>query len=236
MLTFVYGSHTCQPGEVELLAYNRQRIQSPRGGDMLERITLQVVVDQLQTGIAANVAGYRAFERNSQINQAGFLDDNGQRTMVWLDGDQSVSGLRILQPPSVIPQDEVEFATHLSIPITVQMDRTVAGGDQILDYEESFTFEDEGPTRVVPVETDTGPLEFYETCKFPPRFITQAGFAVGRDAPPIPNPPRIDATIVQRIRGRVSPVKQGRTHIGYRIEWRYVFVVQEELDFLPQLR
>jgi hypothetical protein len=236
-MRFVYGNFTFEENEVALLGWFRERIPGPRGGDMVERVTLQVMVDQLQTGAAANVARFRQFDQYSaNLQQCGFVDEAGNKTMVWLDPSTSLSGLRLLQPPSIVPQDEVEFATHLSIPIGFQMDSLLAGGDQILDYEESITFEDEGPTRIVPVETDTGDLEFYQTCAKPARFITQAGFAVGRDAPPAPNGPRIDAVMIQRVRGRVTPVKQGLRFIGYRIEWRYVFVVQEELDFLPLLR
>ena len=236
-MRFVYQNYLFEEGEVALLGYFRERIPGPRGSDLTERITLQVMVDQLRDGPAANVARFRDFDQWSvKLTRCGFVDNSNNPTMVWLDAANSISGLRLIQPPSVVPQDQVEFATHLSIPITIQMEKFVVGAEEIMDYEESFTFDDEGPPRVVPIETDTGDLEFFETCKKPARFITQAGFAVGRSAPPIPNPPRIDATIIQRIRGRVSPVRVGRLFVGYRIEWRYVFCVQEELDFLPMVR
>lgn len=226
-----------EQNEVECLGFIRRRNPSARGGDFSETRTLQILIDQTLTGVAANSARWRGLDRYVNISKCGFLDDTGEQTPIWLDGGQSLSGIRMVNPLSWTPRSPVEFATMLSMMMTFEAEYPVNGSDQILEYEDSLYFEDEGDKRIVGVETDTGPVEFFETCQQPKRYLTQSGYCVARDAYPIHNSPLLaNVPMIQRGLGRVTPVKRGRAHIGYRCDWRYVFVVGSYGNWFPQLR
>lgn len=224
--------------EVECIGLFDQLVTNERGEPFYTTRRLQVVVDQTITGVQANANRFQAIRNQvaAGVTSVGFNDVNGTPLPpLTIYAGQTISGIRVMNPPSWTPRTPVEMATHMSILLTFEADYEITGGSQIMAYEDTFTFEDEGDQRIVPLETDTGPVEFFTVCQQPVRYLTQSGFIVGRDAYPLRNAV-LSYPTVRRTLTRKSPGKLGNRYMGYLVAWQYTYVVPSVDEWYPVLR
>lgn len=238
MIYFQLGSIALLPGETECLGFVKRIVYSDRGEPIHETRTLQIVIDQIATGVGLNAARMRQLEAITNIDRCGFADESVGQLPIWLNASESLSGIRIINPISWTPRSEVEFATHLTMYMSFEADYPLRGNpSEIMEYEETLTFEDDGPQKVTAIETDTGNFETFVVSQKPKRYLIQQGFAAARSTYPLRNDPLIRlGTIIKRSLSRGTPIRNGNQLLGYRVAWRYVFLVKDAEEWFPRLR
>lgn len=241
MLQFKIGNFALEPGEVECIGFPSRLIMSARNEPVQITRQLAVVIDQTVTGIMPNSARWNQIEAACvNFESVGFYDtESGQATPIFLSSAASLSGVRVMQPISWSPRTPVEMATHMTIALVFEADYPLPSGAaaEILDYDETITDEDDGPQRVVALETDTGPTEVFVTVQQPRRFVIQQGYIVTRSTYALPNAPLLAGMPqLQRMNMKGTPTRSGNQYLGYRVAWRYVFLVQDFGNWFPRLR
>lgn len=237
MFYFKLGGISLEPGETECLGFIRRRVYSDRQEPLYETRILTVVIDQTLTGVKANSDRWKALDNVKSPLSVGFYDTVDGQTPIWLSTDQSLSGIRMTTPLSWTPRSQVEFATHLTMYMSFEADYPLDGASEIMEYEETVTFEDAGPVKIQSLEMDTGPPEIFVTSQQPHRYVIQSGSFVTRSTYGLANPPMFsNFPIIERQLPKGSPRKLGSSWIGYRVAWRYVFLVQDAGNWFPRLR
>jgi hypothetical protein len=233
-----HGSVTSNDGEFGLRGYSRDIVRNERGEASFERRTLSVFYEIIADGQAAIHDRQSAISAGMQSDatQSGFLHNDGTRSSIYLP-EGSRTGVQVRIAPSLEPLNGADYATGHMGGFSVSAEYAVAGGSGLLDYQETLTIEgDSGPLKAV-IITDTGRPFLVTTANFTPVTAVQSGYAVGRDALPVPNAPIFSGPNFigpAKTISKTSPTPLGNGATGYRIAWTYRWIFTDgPVDGLP---
>lgn len=236
-----HGTYQHPDGEAVPLAFDRRTTVSPRGSVATEVTTMVAGIDVFAadyTALSARLAELEGFYAYG-ISQAGFRYSDGTQSKLWLatNPSLSLSAVNLIQKPSFTAQDSTEHVNHASMTAQWQLENLIPNADELLDFQETVTFDDEGATgqRYSPIVTDTGPVELAILAQRTPQVITQAGYAVGRTGYPLGYlNPLFSLPMTRRVVSYNGGRSRGLRAIGYRIDWIYVYVAGDPQSGLPR--
>lgn len=227
-MIFRYGSSYSHPDHECLVTFfGGQTIYNPRGRPQFLRKRMAVEGEIIATGPAAISARMSEIAAAYAVDggTAELLTSGGASTHYVLSSLGSVSGVRVVQPPSFSQQDgKAHMATGLPFSIVLEADYLIGDGDGLVSYSETIAYVGDGGPRHVILELDSGsPIEQFVSTHTPVT-ILQSGEAVGILSYPAPNPPLFPDSL-DRPDGiqisRSAPRLDGATHVDWPVRWQY---------------
>lgn len=222
-----YGSYTFPAGLVDVSLTKTAR-RSPRGTPQTELWRMTLSGTLIADGQAAcNTAAQQLEQAFAFDNQtlAVHLGD-GTQSVHKLSPDNSISGVRIVQPPSFPTGRDAELATGRSFTLTAEAEYIHAQADGYKSWQESISVRGDGGPEYSLRKVHTGPPQLHQIHAQTPVFVTQQGSAVGFLTYPLAPPPinwgvRLGS---QTIGEKASPQFRGALYTDFPIRWSYQFV------------
>lgn len=232
-----YGSHRHPNAEVEIKSTGKRAMISPRGDVYAYELFANLAMTlRNSSGADSLVTQATELERVYSVqNQRATLYTNSGKVAFRLDPTRSLNGLQIrsLVYPDV---SGAAMVTTLKAEITLSMQEEVAGGPDLLDFEETVEFSG-GLPKVVYLPTSQGPSVRQTTRKRTPYVAVQRGMAVGKRARP--TPPRLlfpGADILDYRIGKASPsrLRQG-VYREFSVQWSVTYMSNDVLNAEPTI-
>jgi hypothetical protein len=151
-----------------------------------------------------------------------YLDDQSTLTSHYLVSSESLGGTRITDL-SYPKGAGAEYSTYRSWAFTLEAAFAPIGfGGNLLEFEETLTFEGDGGPRTVWLETAVGlPVE-QQVSQFTTYKATQSGSAVQLGSPPLVPPPIWPDMEIRPARRLPKATKSGGS-LQYTSQWSYSF-------------
>lgn len=219
-----YGNFRHEPGEVE---YSRTVTTDFDAIDrpliIRERWDLQGWI--VGTSTADVQAKYRRLAAAYSIeNQSIGMWNGGNPTDVYLDRRNTISGVKVIQRPSLPDNRNAAYVTFLPYAITLEAELAANGNaNMMVEFEESLEFEGGGPAYGHIETLDTLPIKQRRRAATVYRAV-QRGRAVALRSRPLVPAPLWPSELMERPRiSKPSPRRRGNDVIFWPIEWSYVF-------------
>lgn len=152
-----------------------------------------------------------------------------------LRNNGSISGVRLIKPPSFPKGDGAEFATGRTYEIIAQAEYELNAPTGLSDYSETVSYGGGGPAFGM-VTCISGPPVKIVMAESVPYTATQTGYAVGRLGYPFPNAPIWpDALANAGTIEKASPKRNGFSFRDWRVSWNYSFTSAVPLVADPAL-
>lgn len=225
-MIFRYASYNHPDNECMVTFFGASTIYNARGRPQLLRKRMVIEGEIIAAGPTA--ISDRMVEINDAYIVSGgsalLLSDEGG-TAYSLPSSGSISGVRVVQPPSFIQQEgKAHMATGLPFSVVLEADYQINDGDTLVSYEETITHVGNGGPRRVTLELDSGqPIEQIVS-SFTPVTVIQAGEAVGSLSYPNVNQPIFPSQVDLPDGLQIStsaPRLDGNTYVDWPIRWAY---------------
>lgn len=227
-MLYRHGSFTSEDGEWSLRGFVATRVRNARNRPQYERRVLSTsfcIVRDGQADIKSRFDAIYQGLRQDGVN-SGFLHDGGQPSLLYLPNAGSVSGVQVVQLPSIEARNGADYATGLEGSFSVQADYTTSEDSNVLDYRESVTTQGSGLGLKSLIVTDTGQPLIVQTSAYSHCRATQSGYLVTSGAWGIPNPPIWSDLLVNPSSAVTyeAPTFNGNELTGFRVAWNYEFI------------
>ena len=234
-MIFSYGNYIHAANEVEH-AFRQVALLDQRGNRRGFRTRLELK-GILQGTSQADLDAKAILLQNAYAQNGNdailFQDDGTTQTHVRIISGETLTGVRVVQPPSFQGKSGAEFATIREYTIVLEAD--FFGDSDILSFEETVTIQGTGGPRFAYLETlKTRPVRQVVN-DFTLVRMTQSGSAVGYlkyPFAPAPLWPSLE-DLGQRTFIRRAPKQQGRKFTDYAVSWTYKFTSDVKQDALP---
>ncbi len=233
-MIFQYGSYSHEDNEVSTV-FRQSALFDQRGErrGLRKRLELKGVLlgtsqADLTTKMNALEAAYLIDAQNARL-----LLNNGAVSHHSIVSSQSLTGVRVVQPPSFQPGDGAEYTLLRTYSIVLEAD--FLGSSTILNFEEAVTIQGTGGQRFAYLETlNTLPVRQVVN-SFTLVRMTQSGSAVGLQSYPFAPSPLWPALedLGQRTFIRRSPRRNLNGFTDFPISWTYKFTSDVGQDALP---
>lgn len=166
------------------------------------------------------------------------LDSDGSTVVQSLTSAGTVSGTKVIQPPSFPNEMPADLSTFCSYEIVVEAEVS-ATNNAYESWEESLDFVGTGGPRFVLIECRTGSPQAQRVSERTPCRVIQSGSAVGyraRPTPPGPIWPQWEQVAERRIRPmapKLTGTGANRRYESYGIAWSYTFESPSVLSGFP---
>jgi len=234
-MIFKYRNYTHDNNEVEVV-FRQSALFDQRGNrrGLRKRLELKGVLHgtsqaNLTTKLNALDAAYTVNGGDAVL----FLDDGTTQTHHKLISSGTLTGVRVVQPPSFAPGDGAEYSTFRSYTIVLEAD--FIGDSNILSSEEAVTIVGTGGPRFAYLETLVTSAVRQQVNKFTLVRMTQSGLAKGYLSYPfVPAPiwPALEDVDQRSIVTR-SPKDQGLIFTDFPISWTYKFTSDVAQSGIP---
>ena len=166
--------------------------------------------------------------------RARFLLDDGTTEGHVLSGADSVSGLRVITPPSFPGGKGAEFATKRFYSLALQAEFVLTPGTQVVQFSESVSFKG-GGAHIVGINLLDGPPAFQQTHNQTFTTVTQSGQVVGQSTWLAPQPPLDPDNEVPsaRVVQYDSPKYENGQFVKFRTAWSYTFLNANRNQYPP---
>jgi hypothetical protein len=220
--------------------FGQSKLYNPRGRAQILRKRMVVEGEIIATTTAIDTRMQEIIAIfSADGGSASFVRSNGAVTAYNLPSTGSISGVRVVQPPSFIQQEgKAHMTTGLPFTVVLEADYPILDGFSLVSYSESITRIGQGGPRRVTVELDSGaPLEQIVSNQTPITIIQQ-GEAVGELIYPTENPPIFPSQIdlpdgYQLSQG--APRLDGQTYVDWPIRWAYRMTLTTATTIPPPL-
>jgi len=240
---FRYGNFVHPQGEVAFEGMSSNAIRSPRNQPLVIRKTLACSLEIVGADqVAINnrlILLQQAYASEGKAHIAGFYLDNGQRTQIEINGNQSETGLIVSSFPTPQAVDGSDFSTHLKVGFTITADFVPFNAAELVDYGESLSFEGTAGPRTVWQVTDTGEPRQWTLAQKTTQKVVQSGFAVGRTGYPTANARKYSDVFLNAESAGTSydtPQLNGAAYRLYRVNWQYRYEAGAASSGLPLIR
>lgn len=223
-----YGGFSFTDNEAMVTFWGQQVEFDSRGRPRRLRRRMNIegeIIATTPAGIDTRVAAIQtAFEVGGQ--DAGLYIPPSTLTHIALSNSNSVSGVRIVQPPSFNMRDGMaHFATGLPFSIALEAEYLLTqSGDSLVNYQETITYTGDGGPRRMVIEVVEGPPVTQTTTEQTPIVIEQSGSATGILDYPDVNPPLV-AALLDRPDGiqvsRDVPRMENGIYTEFTARWNY---------------
>ncbi len=234
-MIFSYGNYIHDNNEVETV-FRQSALFDQRGNrrGLRKRIELKGVLHGTsQANLTAKLLALDAAYSKDGFNAILFLDDGTTQTHHRIISGDTLTGVRVVQPPSYQPGDGAEYSTFRTYSIVLEAD--FLGDSDILNFEETVTIQGTGGPRFAYFETlNTLPVRQIVN-DFTLVRMTQSGSATGYLSYPFAPAPLWPSLedVSQRTFIRRAPRLQGRIRTDYPVSWTYKFTSDVAQDALP---
>lgn len=241
-----YGSYSHPLGQCSV-SHTKQKRYNARGRaqTIVHRLNLEgqiIGVGSTAAELQASIRSQIQAMENAYANDGfsgGLLHSDGTLSAHWLSSGDSISGVRVVQPPSFGDSDGGgEYATGRSFTIGLEAEYLISDGDPLVSWEETISIQGNGGPRIVPVETDNSAPRFQVISLATPVIIEQRGSAVGIAGYPSP-PATLSGLIMDNpaaFLSRGTPRQSGNAFLDWPISWFGRYFAAGLVNPLPTIR
>lgn len=233
-IQLVYGNyfHAINEAEVKTdvsIDFNPARIAYSRVVRwMIDGVLIGSGPAELAFQQAALVAAYDTHYLNATL-----IDTSTGGALMTLSNAGSITGVRVIKPPSFPTGRGAEFATKRTYSIVLEAEYEYTGSPEIVEWKETVKMWGGGP-KLVWVEVVEGPAQLQQLKQQQTYKALQTGTAVGRLTKPTPPAPIWPGALMEKPERTIESAER----IGYslrnsRVSWSYMFESSAPLLGLP---
>jgi hypothetical protein len=234
-MIFAYGNYVHQNNEVSTV-FRQSTLYDQRGNRRGLRKSIElsgVLHGDSQADLTIKLNELDAAYSQDGQNAILFLDNGTTQTHHKIINNDTLTGVRVVKPPSFSPGDGAEYSTFRSYTAILEAD--FVGDSEVVSFEETVTVVGTGGPRFAYLETLEG-LPVRQTVNLATLVrMTQSGSAVNYLSYPFAPGPLLASLedVDQRTITRRSPKQQGRVLTDFPISWSYKFTSDVAISAIP---
>ena len=142
-MRYRHGTFTSNEAEFGLRGFSRTITRNERSTEVIERRVLSTEFHIIADGQAAITDRYNELKAGLDRDgvDSGFLQDNGEKSAIWLPGAASRKGVQVVQAVDLQPLNGADYATgHVGgFSVAAEYDHGFSVPNFDFDYSESVT-------------------------------------------------------------------------------------------------